>query len=512
MKPDSEKPDEKREHGTGTVEQVGGGMWRFRCPDGAGGRYTSPSEYPTEALAQDGLDRFRRMVANREIVPTRGLSLKDHWEQHFLPETIRLRRPGTVQMYKTRWKRIEKAPFARKPMVSIRRREIRDWLKSLKVTRPDNFLAAVHAILETAVAEDRLESNPASSITVELPERDADDLRPTPEEQEKILACVQIPKADKLIIMFALGAGLRPGEWRNLELDDVHLEEPVPYVFVQFGSDGRGKTKTGKKRRVPLVGMAHRALVAWMEQLPTFAPRNPMRLVFPQASGERRSADSPFGRVGPRKARRGRWHAFLRAAGIRRRLTPHSLRHGCATDLLTGARGERFEAWQVQVFLGHDQLTTTMKYLHPGERDLFAHLAKRSTNGPRPSGPDPKTPAIPGTSGTKTRVAEETGFEPRTSPPLALVDDSQPENDPQWTGRGLTARATEIFERLAEGWRPTEAEATALARELAGLRAAEDRVLVAAARVGGKTYLSALVELLDLVVPDAAGVDVRRVT
>ena len=135
-------------------------------------------------------------------------------------------------------------------------------------------------------------------------------------------------------------------------------------------------------------------------------------LVFPNAEGGRRSADSPFGRVGPREARRGRWHQSLKDAGIERRLTPHSLRHGCATDFLTGARGSRLEAWQVQVLHGHEQITTTLKYLHAGEKDLFAAL-HQSQNSPSPYVSASRKPlrnkALEPHQGG---MAEETGFEP----------------------------------------------------------------------------------------------------
>lgn len=502
--------EKRRRHGAGTVEKHGD-LWRFRCPDGAGGRYTSPAEFVDDDAAADGLKRFRKLVATKQLVAIRGITLRDFWTTRFLPMTEKLRRAGTVGMYKRRWSRIGKAPFADKPIAAITKRDIRTWVNALPLTRPDAVLSALKAMLQIAVEDEIISANPASNIAVELAERDDDDLRPTPEEQEQLLACVAIPKPDRLIMMFALGAGLRPGEWRNLELADVHLDAKVPYVFVQFGSDERGKTKTGKKRRVPLLGMAPRALQAWLALLPTYAPRNPSGLVFPSASGERRDASSPFGRVG--KKRESRWHKYLEQAGITRRLTPHSLRHGAATSLLTGERGTRLEAWQVQILLGHGRLSTTLKYLHAGEKDLFAALGNQSQNGPKPKPAEPKTGANPATYTDKTGMAEEIGFEPPSSSRLALVAHSQPENAPPGTVVGLIAVASAALRRLADGWRPTEAEAVALAEELRALREAADPVLVAAARAaeGGTFYLSALVELLDLAVPDAAAdADVGR--
>jgi integrase len=50
----------------------------------------------------------------------------------------------------------------------------------------------------------------------------------------------------------------------------------------------------------------------------------------------------------------------VRAAGISKRITPHSLRHTCATALLRA----RADLATVRDVLGHSNITTTARYLH----------------------------------------------------------------------------------------------------------------------------------------------------
>ncbi len=61
-----------------------------------------------------------------------------------------------------------------------------------------------------------------------------------------------------------------------------------------------------------------------------------------------------------------------KAAGIDLRVTPHTLRHGCATHLLQGGADVR----HVQKLLGHSNVQTTAIYTHVDTKDLARVVAK----------------------------------------------------------------------------------------------------------------------------------------
>lgn len=501
--------DERRRRGTGTIEEVKG-SFRFRCPDGSGGRFTS-EVYATREEASVALLAFRAQVARRQLVAVGGMTLAEYWETSWEPRKAQLN-PLSIRTWRSVWNsQLSKAPFAHKTLRAITRRDVREWADRMTIGRPEHPVGLLKHILNEAVADELIPLNPAMAVRRKRREfATRVESCPTPEEQAAILSCRAIPEEVRVIIAFALGSGLRPGEWRNLTVGDVHLDAAQPYVLVRKGSDASNTTKGKRTRTVPLWGAALAALEQWMQLLPTYAPKNPMGLVFPQRNGRRRRASMPLGSVRGRDA----WHVYRELAGVTREVRLHDMRHAAATDLLEGRRegGRRWLPQEVQRLLGHAQFSTTEKYyLHPTDEMVF-RAAREAGSGPRTvqerstagSGEvqnalkKRKNVTVPGSTSPRS---------PSLSRPLesALYEGFRRNGAPNWTQGGLTASARQLLVLLLEGGRvrPGEMESLARQADAADLAASPLRQAVARVLAGGGHQRSAFLDLLDLLIPDA---------
>ena len=146
---------------------------------------------------------------------------------------------------------------------------------------------------------------------------------------------------DRALLELAYGAGLRVSELCGLGMTDLLLPENLVRVV------GKGD----KQRLVPIGRTTIGAVSVYLHTLrPTLDRGKSGNRVLLNARGE------PLSRVGA-------WGVVKRTterAGIRKRVTPHTLRHSFATHLLEGGADLR----AVQEMLGHADLSTTQIYTH----------------------------------------------------------------------------------------------------------------------------------------------------
>ncbi len=159
-------------------------------------------------------------------------------------------------------------------------------------------------------------------------------------------------RRDRAMLEVLYGAGLRISELVRLSLDDLDLGQGVLRAF------GKGS----RERVVPLAGMAQEAVRAWLSA----AGRDRMA---PERWARRGDASAVFLNArGGRLSRQGAWGIVRRhgdRSGLGERLTPHVLRHSCATHMLDHGADIRV----VQELLGHASVSTTQVYtLISGER------------------------------------------------------------------------------------------------------------------------------------------------
>ncbi len=190
------------------------------------------------------------------------------------------------------------------------------------------------------------------------------------EEVDALLEAVPTDGAahlrDRAILELLYAAGLRISELTALDVDDVDLDEH-PSV--------RCLGKGAKERVVPVGRAAVEALGAYLTRARPGFVKGPEPALF-------------VNQRGTRLTRQGCWKLLKRyaeRANLKRRISPHTLRHSFATHLLDGGADIR----AVQELLGHASVSTTQVYTlvsrealravydnaHPRAKRALAHRA-----------------------------------------------------------------------------------------------------------------------------------------
>jgi site-specific recombinase XerD len=148
---------------------------------------------------------------------------------------------------------------------------------------------------------------------------------------------------DKAVLELLFSTGMRVSELSQLQIESINLKRD------EFTVRGKG----GKLRAVFLSSTAKDALKNYLEKR-----RDPSPYLFighDRAKGGRTND----GGLTPRSIQR-MVERYTKMAGITKHVTPHTLRHTFATDLLLGGADIR----SVQSLLGHASITTTQIYTH----------------------------------------------------------------------------------------------------------------------------------------------------
>jgi len=163
-----------------------------------------------------------------------------------------------------------------------------------------------------------------------------------------------LERRDRALLELLYATGARISEVVGLKVGDIDFDESLVRLF------GKGS----KERIVPYGTSAAAALEDW------FSPSGRARLV-PDRWKRRDDAEAVFlNQRGGRLSRQGAWlviHKYGDRAGIRDHLSPHVLRHSCATHLLDHGADLRI----VQEMLGHASISTTQVYTRVSQERLW---------------------------------------------------------------------------------------------------------------------------------------------
>lgn len=241
-----------------------------------------------------------------------------------------------------------RAAFGTRQLGALTRMDVQGWVRQMQadgvgahaIRRTYNLLSTAY---NAAVTEGLLTTTPCRRIT--LPPTPP-GLPPwfTPAEVDRLVAELGEPHATMTLVMCWLG--LRWGECAGLRVEDVDWLRRRVRVVGAMSQAGRWKEypkSTRSRRELPAP--------AWLiERMAARAPKD--GLLFTTRRGARPLTGSNW---------RGVWDAAVQRAGVPD-YTPHACRHTAATWLVQGGA----TLYDVQVFLGHEDPKTTMRYAHHG--------------------------------------------------------------------------------------------------------------------------------------------------
>ena len=212
-------------------------------------------------------------------------------------------------------------------------------------------LAAIRSFFQFCIKKKWLEDNPAKAVATPKQEKHV----PSFLSEDEMAQFLDLPQTaqpldlrDKAALELLYATGMRVSELTGLNLDDLNFSERLIRV--------RGKGK--KERLIPFGRKAEDSLTFYIRSRPQIHKGNiEDKALFLNYRGERLSSRSVERIV----------DKYIRVTALRRKISPHSLRHSFASHLLS--RGADLRV--IQELLGHESLATTQKYTHLDLRQLL---------------------------------------------------------------------------------------------------------------------------------------------
>lgn len=262
---------------------------------------------------------------------------------------------NTIENYLRDLDKLEKE-FASISPLQISADQLRLFIQTLheiglSATSQNRILSGIRAFYKYLILEDYLDSDPTEIFESARVKRKF-PVTLSNSEIEQIINHIDLshPQGtrNRAIIEVLYGCGLRVSELVNLRLSDLHLNEGFLRII------GKGD----KQRLAPIGGAAAKQLKIYREEVRVHqeAQRNSRDILFLNRNGKLLTREMIFHVVKQSVAK----------AGIQKVVSPHTLRHSFATELVH--RGADLRA--VQQMLGHESITTTEIYTHINKQDL----------------------------------------------------------------------------------------------------------------------------------------------
>ncbi|MBM3310812.1 MAG: tyrosine recombinase XerC [Candidatus Aminicenantes bacterium] len=228
--------------------------------------------------------------------------------------------------------------------------------KGISKTSAARKLAAIRSFFQFCLKRRLVDDNPAKVVATPRLEKHVPGFL----TEDEVGTFLELPDADeklgprdRAILELFYATGIRVSELVGLDLSDLSLAERMVRV--------RGKGK--KERLVPFGRRAGESLAAYFATRPILlGARGDAAAVFLNYRGTRITSRSVERLVGK----------YIRRTAVRRKISPHSLRHSFASHLL----GRGADLRVIQELLGHESLATTQKYTHLDLKQLLETYRK----------------------------------------------------------------------------------------------------------------------------------------
>lgn len=258
-------------------------------------------------------------------------------------EFSKIRSPGEITL-----------PLVKKYRLYLNRLEDDKAGEPLKKSTQNYHVIALRSFLKYLAKQDVKTLAPEKIELQKQPERqveflDESDLSKLMEAPALIKGNSIIRKRDKAILETLFSTGMRVSELADLKKENINLEKD------EFSVRGKG-------RKVRVVFLSNQAKY-WIGEYLKARQTDPSPYLF--IAHDRAKKGREPRPLTPRSIERIiQKHA--KVAGITKKVTPHTLRHSFATDLL----GSGADIRSVQAMLGHSSITTTQIYTHITDKHL----------------------------------------------------------------------------------------------------------------------------------------------
>ncbi|MBM30583.1 MAG: site-specific tyrosine recombinase XerD [Gammaproteobacteria bacterium] len=273
--------------------------------------------------------------------------------------------PATIEAYSRDLHMFQQ--WVEKPIETVSEFELLDYLaqrhsEGLSSRSSARFLSSLRAFFRDALDNELIQQDPTANVRRPILGR------PLPEalSEEEVDLLIQSPDPnsgpielrDRVMLEVLYATGLRVSELVGLQLTSVNIRQGIVRVL------GKGSSE----RLIPIGEDALTWLGRYIDNgRSALLKRRLSDVLFPSNRGQMMT-------------RQTFWHAVKKYSlrvGIRRPISPHTLRHAFATHLLNHGADLR----AVQMMLGHADLSTTQIYTHVAKERLKALHSEHHPRG-----------------------------------------------------------------------------------------------------------------------------------